>query len=588
MEQRIPGFSAPLAEPAYAERVALPQHRAIDLQRMGRLALGYLARNPVPERDYQCRFTIAPLNCPPHKQEQDHPSGNIDPIAIGDTESRNDVAFGMMRELTGDLVTGAESEEAVHRRLLTYIRSEGPYANLCWHQGYSAGEDSLERWASLWSTGMLLHSECLRYRRGQGDLATARRLFEGVAAAAVRRNGRAYFHAGGAFFDAERVAEGYKGHYPTIMGPLCEYYLASGDQRCYDLLTEVAEGFLHDLTPGMLHRPDGGVDGHNHVQLHAVRGMAQFAYLTGNPRYLRWVKDIYDFYRRWALDTGWLPEIRDLADHSNHSETCLNGDMHEVALWLALAGYGELWDQLDRNLRNYFCPAQLAVTPEVEALYRRANPSRSAQEIQDSLDLLRQFEGGFISALTPNDRLFPVQEGGEHFATVELEGRRVSFDMMGCCPPEGMRAVYYSWKYAVEERPSGIHVHLPLNVDAPAATVRTELPQAGRIAVTAKRAGCYYLRPPAWAPRERVRVLRGGMETEPCWGSVNNEYLRFDGVLPGETVEICYPLLDAWQPATVTPYEQPSQNYRFHWVGNTCVAVEPKGAYLPLYQDEIY
>ena len=113
-----------------------------------------------------------------------------------------------------------------------------------------------------------------------------------------------------------------------------------------------------------------------------------------------------------------------------------------------------------------------------------------------------------------------MREGGEHFATVELEGRRVSFDMMGCCPPEGMRAVYYSWKYAVEERPSGIHVHLPLNVDAPAATVRTELPQAGRIAVTAKRAGCYFLRPPAWAPRERVRVLRGGMETEPCWRCV--------------------------------------------------------------------
>lgn len=43
--------------------------------------------------------------------------------------------------------------------------------------------------------------------------------------------------------------------------------------------------------------------------------------------------------------------------------------------------------------------------------------------------------------------------------------------MMGCCPPEGMRAIYYAWRCTAEEKEDGMAIHLPYTVDAPGASV---------------------------------------------------------------------------------------------------------------------
>ncbi len=579
------GFRGQLSDIGYVKEASLPHAAKLDLVEMAKKSLHYLMNNPMPEHAYQCRFTLAPSFLPPFCPEQQIPSiGDfIDPITEGDTESRNDVAFSMMREMIGDYDSGSIPEEKVHERLLSYLQGEGFGHGLFRNHGYSICIVNDSTYINLWPTGMLLHSECLRVKHGLCDASVARAIFEGMMDEATREDGRAYFRHGFAIYNETEAPGTYADHYPVVMSGLCEYWMLTGDERCLEFLYELAEGLVCDLQPQHLHREDGGLDGHNHTSLHSVRGMAQFAYLTGEVRYLKWVKDIYDYYCRWSLDTGWLPEIRDLHDHSNHSETCLNADMLEVELWLALAGYDELWDQVERDLRNYFGLMQFEVTSGYETWYREVHKDAPACEVEAAIDYMRELEGGFISAATPNDYIFKLREGGAHFGAVDYRGGRVSFDMMGCCPPEGMRAIYFAWKYAQQTEDDTTTVYLPIDSESDEAKVESSLPCRGHLRITAKKGGSMLVRIPKWAPRSEVSVSVNGSKIPVIWSGCAKQYVEITGLLPCDAVEVDYLLLDMIQTVSITPFEQPAQTYRYHWIGNTVAGVDPEGEFLPLY-----
>lgn len=554
----------------------------INLEAMAQKALKYLYSNPVPEADYQCRFSFAPSACPPFSPIV-KVDGYIDAITEGDTESRNDVAFRMMREMIGDFETGSVPEERVHERLISYLTKEGYGKDVCRAHEYSNSTDNPDIYLTLWATCMLLQSECMRFRQGVTDLTLARRIFEGMAALVTRKNGQGYYRFGAAAFNEEKQSEGYKGHYPTVFSGFCEYWLVSGDERCWSLMTELAEGFVLDLMPGHLHKGNGEIEGHNHVQLHAIRGMAQFAYLSGEPRYLSWVKAVYDYYRKWALDTGWLPEIRSLYEHCTHSETCLNGDMFETALWLALSGYDELWDQLERDLRNYFNLVQFELTDELLDWYKNVHSDKTPEQIEEAVAILKDLEGGFISAVTPNDYVFEVDADKSHFGMVEHNGKKIVFDMMGCCPPEGMRSIYYAWKYAQQTDENGVTVYLPIDSESTEAKVETELPNKGKIKIKMNISAPIKVRVPAWVDRNKVTLAVNGEKREFDWCGTANNYVPVNDTLPGDEITVEYPLVEFYQKVTVNYFEQEPKDYTYHWVGNSVVGVEPKGEFLPLY-----
>ena len=583
------GFAGALSDVRYVESAQLPCSARISLPLMAKKSLKYLYTNPLPDKWFQCRFTFAPSCLPPIFPNKDMPpiGDFIDPITEGDTENRNDVAFSLMREITGDNSTGAEAEEAVHKRLIRWVKEGDDFGHgMCWNHGYSSCIKTGKLYVNPWTTGMLLHSECLRHRRGLNDLSLAKQIVQGLIDAATHADGRTYFVNGMSCYNEEEGTGAYSDHYVPVMNALCEYWLLTKDESCLEFLYELAEGMVCDANPRHLHRADGGLDGHNHVHLHSIRGMAQFAYLTRNPRYIEWVKDIYDYYRRWALDTGWLPEIRDLADHSNHSETCLNADMLEIEVWLALSGYDALWDQVERDLRNYFAPLQFEITPDFEAWYRRVHQDAGADEIANALELMKELEGGFVSAVTPNDFVFEVREGGAHFGTVPLAGKQVVYDMMGCCPPSGMRAIYFAWKYAQFTADGITTVTLPIDSDTAYATVQSELPDRGKLTVTVKQPCTLHIRIPLWATRNAVCVCCNGKSIPTRFGGSAMQYVVIRDAVPGDVITVQYPLVDLWQDVSITPYAQATQHYRYHWIGNTVKSVSPAGRYLPLYPTE--
>lgn len=576
-----------------------------NLVEMAQKSLGYLERNPDPEHDYQNRFSFFLLRCPPFTpsslviseevRASYAQSGHIDPIAVGDTESRNDVAFNQMRAMTGS-EDGREVQEIIHQRLVGYLRSGmGDGDGLCWIEPYCfSGDQGL--WASPWPTAKLLQSVTDRYKLtgDEGERALARSIFEGLRKVAKWDTGRAFYPAGIKPFRGNETAQGFGGHYPHVLTPVTDYWRYCGDGEALEFAQAMAEGFLSDLQPRHLHRDDGGIDGHNHLQMHAVRGVAQLGALTGDWRYLEWAQRAYAYHHANAFDTGWLPETIqrcDAPDHYNHSETCLSADMMEIEVWLARGGKPRYWDRVERAIRNYFVPAHFSVSQQIRTLWHALNPSASPDLVDVSLKQLQDLEGGFLSALTPNDRVFEVRPGGEHAGMVDYQGHMLVSDMMGCCPPEGMRAIYLAWSNTVVRTEDGIFVNLALEHEDETATVTTEMPCAGHLCVIPKIDGDVWLRPPGWAPRDSVNVWRNGTPIDAHWGGPAHDYIGFADALPGDCLEIRWPLVRFTQSVTersllsthpdVWTY---GQTYIYDWVGNSVVGVEPKGTWLPLYE----
>jgi len=583
-----------------------------NLVRMAEQSLYYLTKNPDPNHNYDSRFSFFLNLCPPFAPYETanlqlelkswktyyEQAKHIDPVAIGDTESRNDIAFNLMREMTCSNY-GKEVQNIVHQRLIGYVRSGvGKVGDdLCWVVPYCSfsGVDKGPQ-AMVWTTGMLLHSESDLYRltKDEDHRRFARRLFEGLRRVAQWDTGRAFYPLGGAAFSDEKVSSNtpFSGCYPIVISPIVHYWQCCGDPEALDFAKAMAEGFVSDLQPGHLHKSDGHIHGHTHTQLHAIRGVAQLGSLIQDWHFLEWVKKAYDFVYATGLDTGWVPEVHWNPDHWSHSETCAVADMLEIAIWFARAGQPHFWDYVDRTVRNYLVQAQFFLTPEFEKIWREMNSNKSSDEIERGLKGLRELEGGFISSFMPNDLVLKIDSEKPHPGVIKFHDDWVSIEMAGCCPPSAMRAIYLAWSNTVLTTSKGIMVNMPFDYDGTEAKVVSGMPRKGYLCVIPKVKNDFWIRPPSWVPRNKVEALRDGKHVEPCWGSSAFDYVAFPDAKVAEKLELTWPLIRFKQRITQFHMENseeeicrlvPGETYTFHWTGSTVTGVEPQGKWLPIY-----
>jgi len=268
----------------------------------------------------------------------------------------------------------------------------------------------------------------------------------------------------------------------------------------------------------------------------------------------------------------WDDPVREL------SETCATSDMISVASWIAQAGFPEYWDHVERALRNYLRPQQFFVTPEYEALYRKLNADKSENEIEAGLTRMRQLQGAVLGGPGPNDWINWVASAKQCGPYATPYG---CMSMFGCCAPEGMRALYTVWSGIVNQKPGEIYVNMTLNRTSSVADVVSGLPDQGRVDVTAHKRGAYYVRPPAWAPRESIRIARGGVEAKTEWAGDGLAYLRFANVKPGETLTVSYPLVNFRQTWGNWP-SRPDLKLTISWQGNSVTDMQPRGKGLPI------
>jgi hypothetical protein len=234
---------------------------------------------------------------------------------------------------------------------------------------------------------------------------------------------------------------------------------------------------------------------------------------------------------------------------------------------------------VERTVRNELRRSQFFLTPAFVKLFRDLHRGEPEAVVQQALDELKKLEGGFVAQAGFDDWVsYPGQP------TLGAPGLGENgIQMMGCCPPEGMRAIWEAWQGVVETTADGVQVNLCLTRDHPAARVLAYRPEAGRLDVTAKQAGSYRLRPPAWAARDAVQLRRNRQPVALDWGGPAAAYVQCPDVRPGDELTLTWPVPRFTQ--TFTPQSVPGRTspLTVRWVGNEVVGVEPRGKHLPMF-----
>jgi hypothetical protein len=307
-------------------------------------------------------------------------------------------------------------------------------------------------------------------------------------------------------------------------------------------------------------RPDGSFDHHSHMRGHNGWGMAHVAYLTKNPELIAWSKRLLDFFLVHGTDYGWIPESQ---TSPRRSETCAVADVIDMAIYIAQCGYPEYWDVVDRFVRNYIREAQFFITPDYEKLYRQLHPGSDGEK---GLAIVRNLQGGFLGAMGVYDRCYAKDE----------------LDMMGCCVPEGMRALHGAWLNTIVSGKDGIRINMSFAHDSKEAEVLSYLPDVGRMRVKSKVSNKYWLRPPSWVQKDKVKTYLNGKEQPLEWV---DSYVYLKDVKKGAVIDLVYPLVSFIQKQVVKNAEgEPDRNITVSWLGNTVVKLEPTGKQLPTYQ----
>lgn len=551
----------------------------VDLQKMATWSLHYLDRSPRPDLNYEPVFFVRPMNVPPA------PEGH-DPIVPGDTDARMDWEYRNMRAILDRRETG-DIERHLHARVLGYLHSDGlawvPPGHYMEGEVYAGAHFGPREVVSTWATAKILRSLAEDYRqtREEATRQLARGVFVAIRNLASWDSGRAYFPFGsGAWRDGKWL----KTQVPTAaLEPVVTYWELTGDAEALSFARSLADGLMADaeLLPAASARllPDGEFHGHMHSTLHAVWGVAHLGAALHDPRYTNWAKQVYDYAAQFGPGSGWMQaalwddNVREL------SETCASSDMMSIASLIAESGFPEYWDHVERDFRNYIRPQQFFVTPEYEHLYRNVNRAQPPAKVDAGLARMRDLQGADLGGPAPNDWINWIaarKQCGPYATPYGCMG------MFGCCAPEGMRALYTTWEGIVTYENDKVLVNESLTRSSPWANVVSSLPQQGRIDVLAREPGEYLLRPPSWAPRRDVRLLRAGKEIKDFqWDGPALAYIRVPNVKPGETLTLAYPIVKFKQVWGNWP-SQPNLKLTILWAGNSILDMTPRGKGLPI------
>jgi hypothetical protein len=223
--------------------------------------------------------------------------------------------------------------------------------------------------------------------------------------------------------------------------------------------------------------------------------------------------------------------------------------MLHCAIVMSRLGYRDLWDHAI-GYANHLIESQITDVSFAKTVDRPDEEDRTWR------DLPARYKGGFVGRNTPND----LTHNG-------------AIDTMGCCCAAGGRGLCLLMENAAERCGEEVRVHFVLSNETADVIVKSAMPQDGEFSVTMKREGLLRVRRSDWM-RDICATLNG---SEAKFGIRGNE-LDFGRLAAGDTVTLRFPLETRRESAVVA-----SDGYIFDWRGDSVVAAEPKGAFMPLY-----
>ena len=505
---------------------------------MASWCLNYLTGSITAEKNYASSYGNWPLNDPPF-------SIGGDRIALGDSEVRNDLAFVLMREMSGSSY-GTRVQKGLRNRILAYQHASGLFIP-------PSHDDTDVLWATAWMARSLIESFATTGDRDA--LARAGKALNAVRQFAVTSNDRGQLRLAPPRelkFGNEIIRFAYRSTLDfCIVEPFVRYYEVTADAS----MLEVAKGLADGRLAGF-----GRYDtDHMHSFMHSVVPIAHLGAVVGEKRYLDWAEEQIDRRADQRTDYGWVEAARGYGA----SETCALADHINICLYLSRGGRASHYEFVERAVLNYLPQEQFFIS---DTTFKKLWSRSDFKDRENHLALMRRLQGGFLCRTDPEDRWSK--------GTISLEG---------CCPPTGMTGLYQAWKDLVRKTEEGVWINLAFNRESPEARVVSFLPNEGRVTVVAQIPGDYHLRIPGFAPWNSVRAFRGRSDSQQVDLIRKGEYVVFPNAVAGEELTVTYPLVEF-----VQKMKAGGKDLEIHWKGNLVISLSPKGKVWPLFGEVPY
>ena len=335
----------------------------------------------------------------------------------------------------------------------------------------------------------------------------------------------------------------------VVLPALVRRFELKGDDVALDLAVGIAN---YVLGPSRYFSYDMEFFGHVHSAVWFASGIVKLGRLTGNDEYIKKGKGIYDFVRSLSSSFGWVPEYaRWHAPEEEHCETCCIRDMIVCARELIDCGFDEYWDDINKFARNMLVENQVRYTGYVVC----DNTKPDADGITYR-DIDKRMKGGFTGGSEPN--------------SISLTRFR---SIAGCCVGTAPVALKTVWDSAITAENGAFIVNVPFNKETEELSMRSFIPNEGRVTLTAKKGCRAGFRMYDWIIEPRFFI--DGREAEPASGG---KTVLFE-LKEGETLTLEFDVSTREIKETVRGTE-----FTVFWRGCDVVDMLPRGEHVRLWQ----
>ncbi|MBI2951380.1 hypothetical protein HYY27_04755 [bacterium] len=543
----------------------------LDLAERARLGLNYFTEIIQEHRDYEmCLSADLDKSRPPYMRC--HTSD------IGACQAKAMEAMAFLRLMSGS-AQNLEREGKMVDMMVSLLGEDG----LHWVPGRSDRPwlGIPEPFAMIHGQGRMLRAMMAWYQyTGDPDWKRrADRMVDGMdRVLAVHREDYAYFPIRG-FYEKEYMRSCYTrrgwkdtaepsneksgeegslfNHQGHIPGALANWYGLTGNEQALRLSGELVRFYTrpqfwadfeqeYPMVAGAEH---AHWQGHFHGYLNTLRAILEYAVAANDARLKAFVRDGYE----WARQAGFA-RIGYVGD----VQGCGCGRLIGLAVKLTDAGVGDYWEDVDQYIHNQ--GVEMQIMPEDRDYLWSLSEGKPAPPDQDRI-------AGDVAS---TDRVIERIMGG-------FAGRIAKNVVWLCCSPHGGMGLFYAWDGTLRHADGVVRVNLLLNRASPWMDVHSHLPYEGRVVLKNKTAREAFARIPLWVDRSSVRATLGGKELTNVWFG---NYLRFEGLRPGDALTLRFPMVETTEWWTVPKLRQsfPGPDPQVHacrFKGNTLVEISP-------------
>ncbi len=500
----------------------------------------------------------------------------------------------MLRTMSGSRER-MDQEVGLMRHLLRDTSpDDGLYYNVYrperhWHSSYGKEGSPLitEDFAVTVANAFLLHAMML-WKGLDGDPAWDKRIstmVDGLISIAEFRGDYAYYPDGGfsevcgyprsgwrhtdePLTDDNNAEGSITSYYGDIIRVLPAWYLESGDERALDLAGRLSRFCMNPRFWGGNPEPVmvagnelGHFNFHTHNRMLTLASMLEYGRVANDDRVLEFVQRGYEFALTLGIaKLGWITTPFWGSSLEGLNEACTFQDLVRLGIRLTDAGVGDYWDIVDTIVRNHLAEQQLLRRDILERVSEAGAEHRADPISESSGRVIERTLGLFGSCAGPAGIPKPW--------------------VMQCCSGNAPQALYYAWEGAVRHDAGTTTINLHLNRASSWVDVSSYLPHQGKVIIDVKDSSRVAVRVASWMP---VRQLQTRVNSTARDGVRVGNYLIFDGVKPGDTIELDFPIKESTVSYTANAHRPGSNRshgretqYKVTSRGSTVVDISPK------------